>query len=135
MPLHDLRCPNGHTFEEFVRLDALPKCPCGASVEIVHLQPAMVHGDYPGYRSPVTGEWIEGRRQRREDLARHNCVPYEEGMKQDHSRRQKGWEESLDHRVGETVEAQIHQMPSRKREVLEAELRAGASAEYVRLSK
>ena len=30
--------------------------------------------DTPGYRSPITGEWIEGRRARREDLKKHNCV-------------------------------------------------------------
>lgn len=33
--------------------------------------------DTPGYQSPVTGEWIEGRRARRYDLERHNCVEYE----------------------------------------------------------
>lgn len=30
--------------------------------------------DTPGYRSPITGEWIDGRRARREDLKKHNCV-------------------------------------------------------------
>lgn len=30
--------------------------------------------DTPGYQSPVTGEWIEGRRARREDLKKHGCV-------------------------------------------------------------
>jgi hypothetical protein len=32
-----------------------------------------VRGDIPAYRSPVTGELIEGRAARREDLKRHNC--------------------------------------------------------------
>lgn len=36
-----------------------------------------VWDDLPGYDSPVTGEWIEGRRARREDLKRHRCRPYE----------------------------------------------------------
>ncbi len=33
-----------------------------------------VRGDLPAYRSPVTGEVIDGRRARREDLKKHNCV-------------------------------------------------------------
>ena len=32
-----------------------------------------VRGDLPGYVSPVTGKWIEGRAARREDLARTGC--------------------------------------------------------------
>lgn len=30
--------------------------------------------DTPGYLSPVSGQWIEGRRARREDLKKHDCV-------------------------------------------------------------
>lgn len=30
--------------------------------------------DTPAYRSPITGEVIEGRRARREDLKKHGCV-------------------------------------------------------------
>jgi hypothetical protein len=37
----------------------------------------VVHGDYEGYTSPITGEWIEGRRAHREDLKRHGCRVYE----------------------------------------------------------
>lgn len=33
--------------------------------------------DLPGYESPVTGLWVEGRRARREDLKRHGCRPHE----------------------------------------------------------
>lgn len=33
--------------------------------------------DLPGYESPVTGLWVEGRKQRREDLKRNRCRPYE----------------------------------------------------------
>jgi len=33
-----------------------------------------IASDTPGYKSPVTGEWIEGRHARREDLKRHDCV-------------------------------------------------------------
>ena len=33
--------------------------------------------DLPGYESPATGLWVEGRRARREDLKRSRCRPYE----------------------------------------------------------
>ena len=33
-----------------------------------------VVSDIPGYRSPINGEWIEGRKARREDLKRNDCV-------------------------------------------------------------
>jgi hypothetical protein len=35
--------------------------------------PAL-HRDYEGYRSPVNGQWIEGRAARREDLKRTGCI-------------------------------------------------------------
>ena len=36
-------------------------------------QGPMIRSDLAGYRSPVTGLWVEGRRARREDLARSGC--------------------------------------------------------------
>lgn len=33
-----------------------------------------VFGDLPGYASPITGEWIEGRRARKYDMEKHGCV-------------------------------------------------------------
>jgi len=38
------------------------------------LQTPMVYGDTPGYRSPIDGKWIEGRRARRYDLEKNNCI-------------------------------------------------------------
>lgn len=43
-------------------------------------QAPRVWSDLPGYRSPVDGTWIEGRRARRYDLEKNNCVPYEPSM-------------------------------------------------------
>ena len=37
----------------------------------------LIMPDLPAYVSPVTGKLIDGRRQRREDLARTNSRPYE----------------------------------------------------------
>lgn len=34
----------------------------------------MVFGDTPGYASPIDGTWIDGRRARKYDLEKNNCV-------------------------------------------------------------
>jgi hypothetical protein len=54
----------------------------GKLVEVpVDFRPAIaapaVFGDLPGYESPVTGKWVEGRRARREDLKRTGSRPWE----------------------------------------------------------
>lgn len=38
------------------------------------LSAPRVFGDLPGYRSPIDGKWIEGRRAREYDLKSNNCV-------------------------------------------------------------
>ena len=40
-------------------------------------QAPVVWGDLPEYTSPIDGKVISGRRQRRNDLARSECRPYE----------------------------------------------------------
>lgn len=51
--------------------------------KLVRVQPRraealhFIQPDLPGYHSPVTGKWIEGRRARRDDLKRHNARPWE----------------------------------------------------------
>ena len=47
------------------------------------LHEVMVIGDIEGYESPVTGLWVEGRRQRREDMKRSGCREYEPSEKQE----------------------------------------------------
>lgn len=49
---------------------------------------ATVWNDLPGYESPATGEWVEGRKARREDLKRSGCRPYE-GREQEAKEAQK----------------------------------------------
>lgn len=34
----------------------------------------MVFSDLPGYQSPIDGSWIDGRRARKYDLEKNNCV-------------------------------------------------------------
>ena len=38
------------------------------------LQTPMTRGDLPGYRSPIDGSWVEGRRARKYDLEKNNCI-------------------------------------------------------------
>lgn len=38
------------------------------------LQTPASYSDLPGYRSPIDGSWIEGRRARKYDLEKNNCV-------------------------------------------------------------
>lgn len=33
-----------------------------------------VFSDTPGYQSPIDGKWIEGRRARKYDLEKNNCI-------------------------------------------------------------
>lgn len=37
----------------------------------------MIQSDLPGYMSVVSNKWVEGRRARRDDLARTGCRPCE----------------------------------------------------------
>jgi len=39
-----------------------------------------VISDIPAYQSPIDGRWITTRSERRDDLARNNCVEYEPSM-------------------------------------------------------
>jgi hypothetical protein len=39
----------------------------------------MIATDYPGYVSPSTGKWVEGKKAHLEDLKRSGCRIYEKG--------------------------------------------------------
>jgi hypothetical protein len=90
--------------------------------------PPMVRGDLPGYSSPIDGRWVEGRRARLEDLRRNGCRPYEPGEKEQNERNRIRENERLDSRIDETVEQAVLTMPARKKELLEQEVLAGATA-------
>lgn len=49
----------------------------GRFIDENRVQVHAVHNDLPGYESPVTGKWIEGKKARREDLKRTGSRPYE----------------------------------------------------------
>lgn len=134
MPLYEYGCSCGARFERYLPVAqyADPQvCACGKTAE-KRIGAALVVTDLPGYRSPVDGKWIEGRRARREDLARNNCVPYDPSMPANYMKRLERDNEALGRRVEETFDAEIERMPARKRELLEQELRSGADLELTR---
>ena len=85
------------------------------------------------YESPIDGTPITSWAQRREDLARHNCEPYDPGRKEDYLRRQKESQGALDRAMDSTIEEAVELMPYKQRAKLNAELtEAGVTAEVER---
>lgn len=78
--------------------------------------------DLPGYESPVSGKWVEGRVARRNDLAASGCVEYDPGMKEDQEKKFKKEDAILESKIDEHVEKTIYEMPTEKREKLATEL-------------
>lgn len=80
----------------------------------------MVWNDLPAYESPIDGRPVDGRRQRRNDLARTGCRPYE-GFAQESQEAAKvraDHERKLDHKVEESVHRTWHEMPEHVRRTL-----------------
>lgn len=135
MPIYEFLCQSGHKFDRVLRLaeyDTPQTCECGETATRLISTP-MFAVDIPAYQSPVTGRWINSRAERREDLKRTGCVEYEPSMK-DHAERARQREDAdLEKAMEQTVEAEIHAMPVRKREKLIAELESGGDIEYARV--
>lgn len=135
MPVHDFRCPAGHTFEALVGqgVDWLfcERCKEIAQKVFLRAPAGYVQGDIC-YDSPVDGRPITNRHARIEDLRRNGCVEWDPGMKQDAQRDRREAQESLDRAVDTTVEQAWAGMPTKKREALAAELHAGSDVEVKR---
>jgi hypothetical protein len=87
----------------------------------LEIRPSYVQPDLPGYQSPVTGKWVEGKKARRDDLARTGSRPWE-GMaaeKAEAARHKKYNEQKSDKRLDEAVRHAYHQLPPSKRRILE----------------
>lgn len=88
MPIYTYHCIRCDRVEEAYRSisnrhDA-PEC-CGEKTQI-HIVAPAVQPDIPGYESPVTGKWVEGKSARREDLRRTGCRPYDPEERKDAKR-------------------------------------------------
>lgn len=98
-----------------------PTC-CGERTTKMILTPPFGQVDIPAYVSPVTGRLINSRTQRKEDLLRTGSRPWE-GMEQEtkEAQRRAAYEEKKqDAKLEEAVVAAWHQLPSEKRQALEA---------------
>jgi hypothetical protein len=95
--------------------------------ELVRVQPRraealhFIQPDLPGYESPITGQWIEGRKARREDLKRHGCRPWE-GKPAELAQAAKNRaiaDRELSRAAEQRVERAWAQLPPRMKRVLE----------------
>lgn len=123
MPVYSYGCGKcGREEDAFRSIEARhdgPAC-CGAKMRI-EIRPAYAQPDLPGYVSPVTGEWVDGRRARREDLKRTGSRPWEgmEAEKAEAARRRKESEAKFDRKLDEGIRRAYHQLPPEKRRILE----------------
>lgn len=81
----------------------------------------LIMDDLPGYTSPVTGLWVEGRRQRREDLKRTGSRPWEglDQEKKEAARHTRYADAKLDASLTKTASEAFYQMSPTKRRILE----------------
>ena len=127
MPIYEARCrkcgKEQDYYQTFANCYDTPIC-CGEKAEKVILTPPMGIVDIPAYQSPISGQMINSRSQRKEDLKRNNCRPWE-GMEQETKvaqERAKDEEKKQDAKLEEAVVSAWHQMPSEKRAVLETSM-------------
>lgn len=76
--------------------------------------------DTEGYLSPTTGKWIEGRKARRDDLARSGARPWEGlAAEQQEAARQKQYiEQKQDKKIEEAAWRSWYSMDPKKRRQL-----------------
>lgn len=137
MPTYQYRCECGTRFDRVlpVRLYDEPQtCECGKTAQKELCMPMVVIPGEIHFKSPVDGREITSKAQWREDMARHNCIEYDPGMKQDYMRSQIESDGHVEAEIDKHFDAAIAEMPSRKLEKLEQELRSGADLETARLT-
>lgn len=125
MPFYTYHCARCDSIEDAYRHVSerhnAPDCDeCGSKEMKMVIVAPQVAPDLPGYESPVTGKWVEGRAGRREDLRRTGCRPYE-GIKEEraeHARQQKYVEQKHDAARYETVARAFYALPEAKRREL-----------------
>lgn len=90
----------------------------GQGLDVNHPQSPMrklvvapaVFGDYEGYISPATGEWVQGKKAHLEDLKKSGCRIFEPGERQQEIRRTQEREAAAAKHIDECVEKTAHEM-------------------------
>lgn len=122
IPLYSYECREcGATRDEFRQVSERHDAPTCHGPMFIVICPSAVVADLPGYQSPTTGRWIEGRAARREDLKRSNARPWEgfAAEKQEAQKRLAEAEARADRKLDAAVRQAYHQLPPAKRRVLE----------------
>jgi putative FmdB family regulatory protein len=123
MPLYTYKCQSCGTLETAFRKIAernhAPECHGDMSriIEAPAVQP-----DLPSYQSPIDGRWIDGKRQRTEDLRRNGCRPWE-GMESERKEAIKRADEAdrkLDSALDKGLHETLNHMGVEKRRILES---------------
>lgn len=127
MPLYQYRCAKNHAFERYLSLEdySLPQAceACGLLGVREISAPLLVSAQAEcRYDSPIDGTVITTWEQRRDDLARHNCVAYDPEMKTDTERRITEKDTTLDRSLDEHVEKTWANMPTAARRQVASEL-------------
>lgn len=78
----------------------------------------------PAYQSPITGKWIDTPSQRRDDMARNNCRPWE-GMESERKvadARVKAEAKAEDQALESAAVAAWHSLGDEKKQLLESNI-------------
>jgi len=135
MPTYLLKCENGHQFDRFLKLANYndPQiCECGSPAKRQITAP-MIAPMFEDYESPIDGTPITSKAKRANDLAKSNCVPYEEGMSANATSKWKQGEAKLEKAFDKTIDEEISKMSAKQQDALDSELRSGADIEYKRI--
>ena len=127
MPTYMYRCSTGHTTLVMVPISMYqPSVSCETCAEIaerIFTAPMFIKVSQDvHYSSPVTGEPIRSHAARREDLQRHDCIPYDPEMKKDYHRRREESQAQLESAVEHTICEEIAKMPTSKKAKLYSEV-------------
>lgn len=84
MPIYVYQCEQGHRKEEWRRISEMDDpvtCDCSLPMKKI-ITPVQFTAGFlgsarnPGYQCPVTNEWVESKRKRRNIMAKHDLVEY-----------------------------------------------------------
>lgn len=123
MPTYCYRCSVCDRPDEAFRhvADRHDGPPCCGKRMTIEIRPAYVQCDLPGYQSPVSGQWIEGRAARRDDLARTQSRPWEglAAEREQASRNEQHREAKADAKIDAAARRAYSELSPAKRRILE----------------
>lgn len=140
MPIYTYRCENDHRAETFHSVKLIgayrrlcDECGKTMTETVIHAPLLVTAQPECRYDSPIDGKHVTSWAQRREDLARSGCRPYDPEMKTDYLNRVKREDAELDRSIEAHVEEVVEKMPTAKRGQLASELtEQRMSVEYAR---